>query len=545
MLFAQNVSKSFGAFDLFAGVSFTIADGERVALAGHNGAGKTTLLRMLAGEDSPSSGTAGHRGGEVGYLKQESGADPDTPLEHELWKAFPEIVAMDARLHELDALLAGAPADAAALAAEQADLFNRYDDAGGHEVASRVDRVLRGLGFTTADRTKACGDFSGGWRMRIALAKALVRQPAHLLLDEPTNHLDARARDWLARELTGYTGTLVLVTHDGAFLDKVVRRVLEVSAGGVTSYTGNYTKYLAQREAKRVQQEQAAARQERELARQQEFIDRFRAKATKATQVQSREKQLAKVARLERPREEQGARFTIAAKGRVEQKVLTLAKVSHSYDGDALVLLDVNLVVERGQKIVLVGPNGGGKSTLLRIAAGQTQPMEGEVVWAERAVPGYYEQHQDEALDPARTVLEEVTASAGGTTEPQVRNVLGKFLFRGDEVFKPVGVLSGGERSRVALAKFLLQPTNVLLLDEPTNHLDRATRESLITSLASYDGTIICATHDQGILDTVATHVYEVREGTCVNTRIVAPPPPPAKAGVKGKGGKAKAGARR
>ncbi|MEK9658587.1 MAG: ABC-F family ATP-binding cassette domain-containing protein [Chloroflexota bacterium] len=543
MLFAQNVSKSFGAYDLFDGVSFTIADGERVALAGHNGAGKTTLLRMLAGEDTPTTGAAGHRGGEVGYLKQESGADPDTPLERELWKAFPEILAMETRLHQLDALLAGSLPDAAALAAEQAELFHRFDDAGGHEVASRVDRVLRGLGFTNADRTKACGDFSGGWRMRIALAKALVRQPAHLLLDEPTNHLDTRARDWLARELSSYTGTLVLVTHDGAFLDKVVKRVLEVGSGGVTSYTGNYTKYLTQREAKRKQQEQAAARQERELARQQEFIDRFRAKATKATQVQSREKQLAKVARIERPREEQGARFTIAAKGRVEQKVLTLAKVSHSYDGDSLVLLDVNLVVERGQKIVLVGPNGGGKSTLLRIAAGQTQPMEGEVVWAERAVPGYYEQHQDEALDPAHTVLEEVTASAGGATEAHVRTVLGKFLFKGDDVFKPVGVLSGGERSRVALAKFLLQPTNVLLLDEPTNHLDKATRESLIRSLASYDGTIVCATHDAGILDTVATHVYEVREGTCVNTRIVEPPPPPAKAGVKGKS--AKAGARR
>ncbi|MSP77994.1 MAG: ABC-F family ATP-binding cassette domain-containing protein [Dehalococcoidia bacterium] len=528
MLFADRLTKSFGSRDLLKDVSFSIAAGERVALVGSNGAGKTTLLRMLADEESPTSGSAGHRGGSLGYLKQESGFDPDNTLEAEAWTAFPEARAIELRIQEVERRLVDAaddPAiDAAALSTEQLGLYERYDLLDGHTIGVRVDRVLRGLGFKTTDRAKLCGAFSGGWRMRIALAKVLVRRPDHMLLDEPTNHLDESARGYLARELTDYQGTLVLVTHDSAFLDKVVKRVLEVGDSGVASYTGNYTKYLQQKEKRSVLQEQAASRQERKIAKQEVFINRFRA-GTKASLAQSREKQLAKVVRLERPREAGTARFSITSLGRVEQKVVTLASVSHAYDDD-IVLVDVSLTVERGQKVVLVGPNGSGKSTLLRIAAGQVEPLEGTVAWAEHARFGYYEQHQDEALDPERTVLEEVQSVAGTATEGTVRNVLGKFLFKGDDVFKPVSVLSGGERSRVALAKFLIQPTNVLLLDEPTNHLDRATRESLVTALKGYDGTIMCATHDQDILDSVATHVYEVRGGACVNTRIITMPIP-------------------
>jgi len=538
MLFADNVTKSFGGFDLFTGVSFSVADGERVALAGPNGAGKTTLLRMLAGEDPPSSGKAGHRGGSLGYLKQESGFDPTAPLEQEMWVAFPEALAIATRLAAIEAELPGAPDRATALVAESLDLYERFALLDGHTVEARVGRVLDGLGFKKSDRAKLCGDFSGGWRMRISLAKVLVRRPDHMLLDEPTNHLDTKARDWLARELRDYQGTLVIVTHDGAFLDKVAKRVLEVGDSGVVSYTGNYTKYLREKEKRRLQQEQAAARQERQLASQQKFIDRFRAKATKATQVKSREKALAKVERIASPRGESAAKFHMRSQGRVEQKVLTLDGVSLAFD-DELVLMDASITVERGQKVVLVGPNGSGKSTLLRVAMGELDAMEGEVLWAERARPGYYEQHQDEALDPNRTVLEEVQAAAEDATEQRVRTVLGEFLFKGDDVFKPVSVLSGGERSRAALAKFLIRPTNVLLLDEPTNHLDKATRESLVKALDRYDGTIICATHDTAILDTIATHVYEMRDGACVNTRIVEPPPS-TKGKAKGQGKKGK-----
>ena len=525
MLFVENATKSFGGFDLFTGVSFNIADGERVALVGPNGAGKSTLLRMLAGEDSPTSGSAGHRNGSLGYLNQESGFDPDNTLEQEMWVAFPEALAVSRRLAVIETELPEAGDNASALVAESLDLYERFALLEGYTAEARVDRVLSGLGFKKADRTKACGSFSGGWRMRISLAKVLVRRPDHMLLDEPTNHLDSKTRDWLARELRDSLGTLVIVTHDGVFLDKVAKRVLEVSDFGVVSYTGNYTAYLHEKEKRHQQQEQAAARQERQLASQQEFIDRFRAKATKAAQVKSREKALAKVQRIARPRSEVGPKFSIRSHGRVEQKVLTLDSISFAFD-DEFALVDASLTVERGQKLVLIGPNGSGKSTLLRIAMGQLHPLEGEVLWAERARPGYYEQHQDEALDPELTILEEVQAAAEGATEQQVRTVLGEFLFRGDDVFKPVSVLSGGERSRVALAKFLIQPTNVLLLDEPTNHLDKATRGSLVKALDKYDGTIICATHDSVILDTIATHVYEMRDGACVNKRIVEPRAP-------------------
>jgi ATP-binding cassette, subfamily F, member 3 len=525
MLFTENVTKSFGGFDLFTGVSFNVADGERVALAGPNGAGKTTLLRMMAGEDSPSSGHAGHRNGTLGYLKQESGFDPENTLEREMWVAFPEALAISRRLAEIEAALPTAGDESTTLVSESLELYERFAVLDGHMVEARVARVLSGLGFKTADRSKACGDFSGGWRMRISLAKVLVRRPDHMLLDEPTNHLDTKARDWLARELRDYQGTLVLVTHDASFLDKVANRVLEVSDSGVVSYSGNYTKYLREKEKRHLLQEQAASRQERQVASQEEFINRFRAKATKATQVKSREKALAKVERIARPKNEVGAKFSIRSHGRVEQKVLTMDSISLAFD-DEIVLMDASLVVERGQKVVLVGPNGSGKSTLLRIAMGQVRQADGDVLWAERANPGYYEQHQDEALDPELTVLQEVQAAAEGATEQRVRTVLGEFLFKGDDVFKPVSVLSGGERSRVALAKFLIQQTNVLLLDEPTNHLDKATRASLVNALDKYDGTIICATHDKDILDTIATHVYEMRDGACVNTRIIEAPAP-------------------
>jgi ATP-binding cassette, subfamily F, member 3 len=532
MLFSENVTKSFGGSDLFTSVSFNVADGEHVALVGPNGAGKTTLLRMLAGEDTPTSGNAGHRNGSLGYLKQESGFDAENTLEQEMWVAFPEALAVSRRLAAIEAELPGAGDNAPALVAESLDLYERFALLDGHTVEALVDRVLSGLGFKKMDRSKACGSFSGGWRMKISLAKVLVRRPDHMLLDEPTNHLDAKARDWLARELRDYPGTLVIITHDGSFLDKVAKRVLEVGDFGVVSYTGNYTKYLREKEKRQQQQEQAAARQQRQLASQQVFIDRFRAKATKATQVKSREKALAKVQRIARPRSETGAKFSIKSHGRIEQKVLTLDSISMAFD-DEFALMDASLTVERGQKVGIVGPNGSGKSTLLRIAMRQIDPMEGEVQWAERARPGYYEQHQDEALDPDLTVLEEVQAVAKDATEQRVRTVLGEFLFKGDDVFKPVSVLSGGERSRVALAKFLIQPTNVLLLDEPTNHLDKATRGSLIKALDNYDGTIICATHDSTILDTIATHVYEMQDGACVNTRIVELLPVPVKAKPK------------
>ena len=332
--------------------------------------------------------------------------------------------------------------------------------------------------------------------MRVALAQVLVRRPDHLLLDEPTNHLDAAARTWLVGHLQAYKGTVLIVSHETDFLDATVQRIIDLRDGEARSYPGNHSDYRRQRAALLAQQRSTADRQQREIARQTRFIDRFRSTATKAKQVQSRIKALDKIERVSAPNAERAVHFRIQTAGRPERAVLTVQDLSHAYD-DHIVLVGANLEIERGEKVALVGPNGGGKSTLLRALAGHIAPTEGSIAWAERAEFGYYDQHQDEALDPSRTVLEEVASIAGDHTDGDLRSVLGRFLFRGEDVFKRISVLSGGERSRVALAKFLIQPSNVLLLDEPTNHLDGATRARLIKALADYDGTIICASHDR------------------------------------------------
>ena len=523
MLYAENVSKIFGSVDVLRDVSFTVGDGEHVGLVGANGTGKSTLLELIAGDEQPDRGSAGRRGGSFGLLRQEAGKLPARPLVAALWTAFPDARAIEEELRQVAGQIEQGGADLDALIERQAKLFDRFDSLDGYRIEQRIGRVLSGLGFSTEDRVRPCGEFSGGWQMRIALANVLVRSPDHMLLDEPTNHLDAASRDWLAGELAAYRGTALIVTHDAEFLDRAVTRILDLRDGHVESYAGNYTEYQRERAERLHATDQAAARQEREIRRQTAFIDRFRATATKAAQAKSRERALGRMQRVERTRTEAEVTFTLQAGGRTEREVLSIEGVSYAYDGDGarataedhIVLLDVDMLVERGQKVVLTGPNGSGKTTLLRIIAGQLTPLEGRVRWAPRARPGYYSQHQDEVLDPSRTVLEEVRAVNEARTDGQLRAVLGRFLFTADDIFKRVSVLSGGERSRVALAKFLLEPTNVLLLDEPTNHLDGATRRRLIDALESYDGTIVCASHDRAILERVATRVFEVADGSC------------------------------
>ncbi|MBA4180135.1 MAG: lysophospholipase [Anaerolinea sp.] len=511
MLFAENVTKTFGAVDILSGLTFIVGDGEHVGLVGPNGGGKSTILRLLAGDHKPDEGACGFRNGAIGYLRQEAGLNEDNTLLEELWLAFPEARAIELELEEVSSKIERGEGDLDELIHEQARLFDSFEDHDGYRIESRIGRVLDGLGFSPDDAKKLCGAFSGGWQMRIALAKVLVRRPENVLLDEPTNHLDTKTRAWLAEELGEWDCALLIVTHDGAFLDKVATRILDLRNKKVESYAGNYTKYQQQKADRLHAQDQAAARQEREFVKQERFIERFGAKATKAKAVQSREKALAKIERIDRTQKEPEVHFQLNATGRTERDVLMLKKVSHAF-GDHVILVDVDMHVERGHKVALIGPNGSGKSTLLRICAGLMPPTDGVVEWAERARPGYYDQHQDEAMEAERTVLEEVRSVAGGATDVKIRTVLGQFLFRGDDVFKPIKVLSGGERSRVALAKFLIQPTNVLLLDEPTNHLDKTTRRKLIEALSGYEGTIICASHDPGIVEGVATHVYEVKD---------------------------------
>jgi ATP-binding cassette subfamily F protein 3 len=514
MLYAEHVARTFGSLDVLQDVTFNVSEGERAGLVGPNGAGKSTLLRLIAGEDAPDEGSCGHRGGTLGYLRQEAGHDADRRLIDEMWTAFPEARAIDLELQDTAGQIERGEGDLDVLIDEQGRLFEAYEAMDGYRIDTRIGRVLDGLGFAPADREKLCGEFSGGWQMRIALAKILVRRPDHMLLDEPTNHLDVAAKEWLADDLSKYKGVVLIVTHDAEFLDRVANRIIELRDGAVETYTGNYTEYQQQKAARLQQLDRAAARQDREIEKQERFIERFRAKSTKATAVKSREKAIAKIERIERPRKEAEVHFQLTAHGRTERDVLMLCEISHTY-GDHVVLVDVNLHVERGQKVVLIGPNGSGKSTLLRIAAGMIDPTEGSVDWADRARRQYYDQHQDEVLDRENTVLGEVRSVAANESDERLRTVLGQFLFRGDDVFKKISVLSGGERSRVALAKFLIQPTNVLVLDEPTNHLDRTTRRKLIEALEKYEGTIICASHDPGILDRVATRVYEVKDGGC------------------------------
>jgi ATP-binding cassette subfamily F protein 3 len=514
MFYVEHVARSFGPVDVLNDVTFVVSEGERAGLVGPNGAGKSTILRLLAGDDAADEGDCGYRGDVPGCLRQEPGLDSERTLFEEMWLAFPEPCAVEAELHEVAARIERGDAELDRLIERQGELFERFEALDGYRIEQRIGRVLDGLGFKGADRSKKCGAFSGGWQMRIALAKILVRRPGNILLDEPTNHLDAAAKTWLAEDLSKHRGALLVVTHDAEFLDAVATRILELRDGEVESYTGNYTEYQRQKADRLKQIDRAAARQEREIARQERFIERFRAKATKATAVKSREKALAKVDRIARTRADRTVSFHLETHGRTERDVLFLQEISHAY-GDHVVLLDITLHVERGQKVVLIGPNGSGKSTLLKVAAGVLQPSEGRVEWAERARTGYYDQHQDEVLDPESTVLGEVRSVAPAETETRLRSVLGQFLFSGDDAFKRIAVLSGGERSRVALAKFLLQPTNVLLLDEPTNHLDRTTRRKLIEALEKYEGTIICASHDPAILERVATRVYEVKDTTC------------------------------
>lgn len=515
MIYAENIWKSYGGLDVLRGASFSIGDGERVGLVGPNGAGKSTLMEILAGLEEADEGSAGWRGGALSFLRQEAALDPNKTLVEELWTAFPEARATEFELAEVAALMERGEGDLDALIERQSGLFERFEALDGYRIDARIGRVLDGLGFKLTDREKRCGDFSGGWQMRAGLAKVLVHRPPNLLLDEPTNHLDVAARDWLALELSEYRGTILLITHDGEFHDVVVNRVLELRDGRVESYSGNYSDYQRQKAARIAAITQEAARQDREIDKQTKFIERFRAKATKARAVKSREKAVARIERVERPQNDRAVHFQLKSSGRTDLDVLTVKGVSHAF-GDHVVLVDVDLEVERGQKVVFIGPNGSGKSTLLKIIAGRLQPSEGRVRWGDRVRVGYYDQHQDEELDAERTVIEEVRAASGGQQgDGTLRGVLGRFLFTGDDAFKAVSVLSGGERSRVALAKFLIQPSNVLLLDEPTNHLDVGTRRKLVEALEAYDGTVICASHDSAILERVATRVYEISDGGC------------------------------
>ncbi len=510
MLQLKDVVKQFAAQVVLRHVDWHVRPTDRVGLCGENGAGKTTLLRLLAGQSDVDSGKVQlARGTTIGYLPQEGLEYSGRDLFSEVRSALEELLSVEAELKHLEEKISH-EAEQAALD-RYSELQEFFRQRGGYTIEAEIGRVLKGLGFAEADWHKPCEHFSGGWQMRIALAKLLLQKPNLLLLDEPTNHLDLPARDWLEGYLASYPYAIILVSHDRFFLDQVVSRIVEVWHGKLTDYPGNYSRYLTTRDERVAALRDAKARQEEDISRLEAFINKFRYNANKASLVQSRVKQLEKIERIELPPERKKIGFSFPSPPKSGQQSIALSGVSHGYDGKTVVE-DVDLSVTRGERIALVGANGAGKSTLMRLLAGVESPLQGKREEGHNMIMAYFAQDQARTLDAKLTVLEQITRAAPFDMVPKVRNLLGAFLFHGDDVHKKVSVLSGGERNRLALAILLLEPANLLLLDEPTNHLDLASKEVLLQALKGYQGTLVFVSHDRYFVDALASRVVEVAD---------------------------------
>jgi ATP-binding cassette subfamily F protein 3 len=516
MIQLSSLSKSFGERVLLEDVSWHIGRRERVGLCGPNGAGKTTLLRMLAELDEPDKGEILKPTSlTVGYLPQDGLDHSGRALLDEAMLAFEPVLAMKADLHDLEGRLGDtsiSEADHDALLARYSELQDRFRAADGYSLDLKVATVLRGLGFAQEDFDRPTETFSGGWQMRIALAKLLLGRPTLLLLDEPTNHLDLEARNWLEEYLGEYPHSVILVSHDRFFLDAVVTRITEIGLRALTDYPGNYSRYLKEREERLERLRDAKRRQDEEVARVKAFIDRFRYQATKASQVQSRIKMLEKVTPIEIPPERKRVHFTFPACAKSGRSVIELSHASKRY-GDKVVFGSVDLLIERGDRLALVGPNGAGKSTLMRLLSGVEPPDAGSRAEGHQVVSQYFAQDEAARLDPALTVYETLESGSATNLVPAIRNILGGFLFSGDDVYKRAGVLSGGERTRLAVARMLLRPSNTLLLDEPTNHLDLDSKDVLLEALEDFGGTLVFVSHDRYFVDRLATKIVEVGGG--------------------------------
>jgi ATP-binding cassette, subfamily F, member 3 len=516
MIHVEGLNKRFGERVLFDDVSWHVKKRDRIGLSGPNGSGKTTLLRMLAGLQEPDSGSIRMASDTtIGYLPQDGIVHHGRTVYEEVVLAFEELLSLKEEQHRIEDALAHATEDGDGherMLERYAEVTERFKHLGGWEIDARVADVLKGLGFSLSDQQRRTEEFSGGWQMRIALAKLLLARPNLLLMDEPTNHLDLPARNWLEEYLADYPGSVVLVSHDRYFLDATVKRITEVGLKTLTDYHGNYSHYVTEHAARMERLREAHRRQSEEVEKAEVFINRFRYTATKARQVQSRIKLLDKVERIEIPPERKKIRFKFPEAPRPGRVVMELKGVRKAY-GENVVLRHLDLMVERGDRIALVGPNGAGKSTLMRILAGDLPVDEGVRLLGHKVVLDYFAQDQAAVLNPSRTVLEEMSSASSVSMAPMIRTILGGFLFGADDVFKKVAVLSGGERNRLALAKMLLSPSSVLLLDEPTNHLDLDSKEVLLDALGDYGGTLVFVSHDRYFVDNLATKVIEVGGG--------------------------------
>jgi ATP-binding cassette subfamily F protein 3 len=519
MIQLSDLTKTFGDRVLFDHVTWQITDRERVGLCGPNGAGKTTLLKMMAGLDEPDDGAILKPAAlTVGYLPQDGLNHSGRTVFEEASSAFADLLATKAEMHALEDRLGDegiAEAEHEAMLHRYSDLQDRFRVHDGYSIELKTSTVLQGLGFKSADFERPTETFSGGWQMRIALAKLLLGQPNLLLLDEPTNHLDLEARNWLEEYLNAYPHAVILVSHDRFFLDSVVTRIADLTLRTLTDYHTNYSGYLAEHHERIEALRKAKREQDEDVARVKMFIDRFRYQATKASQVQSRIKQLEKVVPIEVPPERKKINFNFPPCAKSGRIALELTHVRKSY-GDLTIFKDLTLHIERGDRIALVGPNGVGKSTLMRILSGEETPDAGQRTLGHNVVMQYFAQDEATRMDPAPTVYETLSSGSPLQMVPMIRNILGGFLFSGDDVYKHVRVLSGGERTRLAVARMLLRPSNTLLLDEPTNHLDLDSKEVLLDALVDYGGTLIFVSHDRYFVERLATKIIEIGGGTAV-----------------------------
>jgi ATP-binding cassette, subfamily F, member 3 len=503
MLTVAQLFKTYAGEVLFAEASLQINAGDRVGLIGANGAGKSTLFSLILGDVSPDAGTISlQRGATVGFLPQESAScGEETTLELAM--------AISPNFVEVLRVLRKNPDDSD----RHHEAFARFAEMDGYILEAKAKRILAGLAFREDEFERPARTMSGGWIMRAHLARLLVMEPDLLMLDEPTNHLDLETLGWFEDYLKSYPGSILAISHDRAFLNSVCRTIVEISRERLYRYTGNYDDFVSQKRAREINYEAAYKNQQREIARLEEFVNRFRAKASKASQAQERLRRLAKIDRLEAPpAAEATISFRFPQPARSGQRVMVLEQVRQAY-GKHVVYEKLDLIIERGQRTVLVGPNGAGKSTLLKILAGQVEIDSGTRLLGHQVTIGYFAQHRTEMLNPQRTVLEEAQADTTGIGEQAVRTVLGSFLFRGGDVFKRVSVLSGGEKSRLALVKLLLQPPNLLLLDEPTTHLDMPSIDALIRALQQYEGALIFISHDVHFIRAIAVTVLHINAG--------------------------------